>query len=55
MDVERHRNDYQSLMKTNNNEHFVSSINVSLNDKTMLETMQPKETVTGQNGTGAAR
>ena len=31
------------LMKTNNNHHFVSSINVSLNDKTMFETMQLKK------------
>ena len=36
------------LMKTNNNHHFVSSINVSLNDRTLHETMNPKRQLGGQ-------
>ncbi|HHX36912.1 MAG TPA: transcription termination factor Rho [Clostridiaceae bacterium] len=35
------------LLKTNNNHHFVSSINVSLNDRNLHETMNPKKQLGG--------
>ncbi len=41
------------LMKTNNNQHFVSSINVSLNDKNIFEAMRgnrPSQSNQSQNG-----
>ena len=38
------------LMKTNNNQHFVSSINVSLNDKNVFEAMRGTRPGQTQNG-----
>lgn len=40
------------LTRTNNNHHFVSSINVSLNDKALHDTMNPKRQL-GGSGTGS--
>ncbi len=38
------------LKKTNNNAHFVSSINVSLNEKSLQNTMNPKKQMGGNQG-----
>ena len=41
------------LLKTNNNSHFVSSVNVSLNDKAMFDAMRgPKPSGSGQGNGG---
>lgn len=38
------------LLKTKNNDHFISSVNVSLNDKSLFDAMRGGRTAGGENG-----
>lgn len=41
------------LLKTQNNEHFISSINVSFNDKNVFDAMRGTKTGAGNAGSGS--